>query len=116
MVMAPTDKERNKVIQEKKMSLSGQDLYRDVLPGEFATYIDYTRSLGFDDVPDYSYLRKLFRHLFVSEGFKYDKVFNWTEKRFNEIYAEVRQSAPLPHTAIPITTPTISISNCRTLA
>ncbi len=84
---APTDKERNELIKDKKMSLSGQDLCGDVLPGEFATYLDYARSLDFDDRPDYSYLRKLFRRLFISEGFKYDNVFDWTEKRFNEIGA-----------------------------
>jgi casein kinase 1 delta/casein kinase I family protein HRR25 len=90
----PTDKERNKLIQEKKMSLSGQDLCGEVLPSEFATYINYTRSLSFDDRPDYLYLRKLFRRLFRSEGFKYDNVFDWTEKRFNEIHVEVRQPTP----------------------
>ncbi|KAK3348675.1 casein kinase I isoform delta [Lasiosphaeria hispida] len=90
---APTYKERNEQIKEKKLSLSGKDLCGD-LPGEFATYIDYTRSLGFDDRPDYSYLRKLFRHLFKSKGFKYDNVFDWTEKRFKEICAETGQSTP----------------------
>ena len=91
---APTDKERNGLVKEKKMSLSGQDLCGDVLPDEFATYIDYTRSLRFEDKPDYAYLRKLFRRLFVSEGFKYDNVFDWTEKRFTEIYAEASQPKP----------------------
>jgi casein kinase 1 delta/casein kinase I family protein HRR25 len=90
---AHTDKERNELIKEKKMSMSGKDLCGDVLPSEFATYIDYTRSLGFDDKPDYSYLRKLFRHLFRSEGFNYDNVFDWTEKIFNEISAEVSRPA-----------------------
>ncbi|KAM7196603.1 casein kinase I isoform delta [Rhypophila sp. PSN 637] len=85
---APTDKEKNELLKEKKMSLSGKDLCRDTLPGEFATYIDYTRSLGFDDKPNYSYLRELFRHRFRSEGFKHDNIFDWTEKRFIEIYPE----------------------------
>lgn len=47
-------------------------------PSEFAIYLNYTRSLRFDDKPDYSYLRKLFRDLFVREGFQYDYVFDWT--------------------------------------
>ncbi|KAM7210670.1 casein kinase [Rhypophila decipiens] len=58
--------------RKKKISLSGKDLCRDTLPSEFATYIDYTRSLGFDDKPNYSYLRELFRHRFRSKGFKYN--------------------------------------------
>jgi len=47
-------------------------------PNEFAIYLNYTRSLRFDDKPDYSYLRKLFRDLFVREGFQYDYLFDWS--------------------------------------
>ena len=46
-------------------------------PSEFAAYLHYTRSLRFDDRPDYAYLRKLFRELFVREGYTYDYVFDW---------------------------------------
>lgn len=85
---ATTDNERNELLKEKKLSLSGKDLCGDVLPGEFATYINYTRSLRFDDKPNYSYLRKLFRRVFSSEGFKYDNVFDWTQKIFEEVCPE----------------------------
>jgi len=44
---------------------------------EFATYLNYCRSLRFDDKPDYSYLRQLFRSLFHRQGFTYDYVFDW---------------------------------------
>ena len=37
-------------------------------PTEFVVFFQYVRSLRFDDKPDYSYLRKLFRDLFVREG------------------------------------------------
>lgn len=47
-------------------------------PHEFAIYLNYCRSLRFDDKPDYSYLRKLFRDLFIREGFQYDYVFDWS--------------------------------------
>lgn len=33
--------------------------------------------MRFDDVPDYTYLRKLFRDLFIREGYEYDCVFDW---------------------------------------
>jgi casein kinase I family protein HRR25 len=36
------------------------------------------RSLRFDDKPDYPYLRKLFRDLFIREGYQYDYAFDWT--------------------------------------
>jgi hypothetical protein len=82
---AATDKERNELLKERKSSLSGKDLCGDGLPSEFAIYINYTRSLRFDEKPNYFYLRKLFRHVFRSEGFMYDNVFDWTEKRFKEV-------------------------------
>lgn len=37
-------------------------------PPEFVTYFQVCRSLRFEDKPDYSYLRKLFRDLFIREG------------------------------------------------
>jgi hypothetical protein len=37
-------------------------------PTEFLTYFLYCRSLRFEDVPDYQYLKILFRDLFIREG------------------------------------------------
>jgi hypothetical protein len=48
------------------------------LLGEMAIYLNYTRSLRFEDKPDYGYLRKLFRDLFIREGYMYDYVYDWT--------------------------------------
>jgi hypothetical protein len=45
---------------------------------EFATYLNYCRSLRFEDKPDYSYLRQIFRNLFHREGYTYDYIFDWT--------------------------------------
>ena len=36
------------------------------------------RSLRFEDKPDYVYLRKLFRDLFVREGYVHDHIYDWT--------------------------------------
>lgn len=51
-------------------------------PSEFATYLNFCRSLRFDDKPDYSYLRQLFRNLFHRQGFSYDYVFDWNMLKF----------------------------------
>lgn len=40
-------------------------------PSEFISYFHYCRSLRFDDKPDYSYLKRLFRDLFIREGSVY---------------------------------------------
>ncbi len=53
-----------------------------LFPAEFATYLNFCRSLRFDDKPDYSYLRQLFRNLFHRQGFSYDYVFDWNMLKF----------------------------------
>jgi len=41
-------------------------------------YLNYCRALQFEEVPDYVYLRQLFRLLFRTMNFHYDYVFDWT--------------------------------------
>jgi len=57
------------------------------LPPEFASYLNYCRSVRFEDRPDYSHLRKMFKELLVKEGFEYDYAFDWVimnEKLVNQ--------------------------------
>ena len=56
-------------------------VYYTLLPGEFATYLNFCRSLKFEDKPDYAYLRQLFRNLFHKLGYTYDYVFDWNTAR-----------------------------------
>jgi casein kinase I family protein HRR25 len=80
---AATKKQKYDRIMEKKMTTPTEVLCRG-FPNEFAIYLNYTRSLRFDDKPDYSYLRKIFRDLFVREGFQYDYVFDWTIYKYQK--------------------------------
>ncbi|KAI8851266.1 Cki protein [Chytridium lagenaria] len=80
---AATKKQKYDRIMEKKMTTPTEILCRG-FPNEFAVYINYTRSLRFDDKPDYSYLRKLFRDLFIREGYHYDYVFDWTVVKYQQ--------------------------------
>ena len=58
---------------------------------EFSTYINYCRSLRFEEKPDYAYLRQLIRNLFHRQGFSYDYVFDWNAiKEVNNLGFEVR--------------------------
>ncbi|KAF8140632.1 kinase-like domain-containing protein [Boletus edulis] len=77
---AATKKQKYDRIMEKKMT-TPTDLLCRGFPNEFGIFLNYTRALRFDDKPDYSYLRKLFRDLFVREGFQYDYVFDWSVQR-----------------------------------
>lgn len=67
-------------------------------PNEFATYLNYTRSLRFDDKPDYPYLRKLFRDLFIREGFQYDYMFDWSVAIDREDFEEGNPEQKLAQT------------------
>ena len=78
---AVTKKQKYDRIMEKKMTTPTEVLCKG-FPQEFAIYLNYSRTLRFDDKPDYTYLRKLFRDLFVREMFHYDYVFDWTVLKY----------------------------------
>jgi len=78
---AATKRQKYERISEKKMSTPIEELCK-TFPSEFATYLNFCRSLRFDDKPDYSYLRQLFRNLFHRQGFTYDYVFDWNMLKF----------------------------------
>ncbi|KIZ00217.1 Casein kinase I isoform delta [Monoraphidium neglectum] len=74
---AATKRQKYEKISEKKLSTPIDVLCRGY-PSEFISFFQYSRSLRFDDKPDYSYLRKLFRDLFARDGYHWDYVFDWT--------------------------------------
>jgi len=45
---------------------------------EFSTFLNYCRTLRFEDKPDYGYLRKMFRELFIRENYELDYMYDWT--------------------------------------
>ncbi|CAN6238684.1 unnamed protein product [Urochloa humidicola] len=77
---AGTKKQKYDKISEKKMLTSVEALCKSY-PVEFITYFHYCRSLRFEDKPDYSYLKRIFRDLFIREGYQHDYVFDWTVAR-----------------------------------
>merc|ERR1719181_1573127 len=79
-------KEKHDMISEKKMSTPIEVLCKG-FPQEFVTFFQVCRSLRFDDKPDYLYLRKLFRDLFIKEGYQYDYVFDWTILKYQQTQA-----------------------------
>ena len=89
---AATKKQKYEKISEKKMTTPIEVLCKGY-PPEFVTYFQVVRSLRFSDKPDYSYLRKLFRDLFIREGYQYDYVFDWTILKYQQTQALTRPSA-----------------------
>ncbi|KAL0908057.1 hypothetical protein M5K25_022523 [Dendrobium thyrsiflorum] len=90
---AGTKKQKYDKICEKKVSTSIEALCRGY-PSEFASYFHYCRSLRFEDKPDYSYLKRIFRDLFISEGFQFDYIFDWTILKYKEL--ETSSAPPRP--------------------
>lgn len=80
---AGTKKQKYEKISDKKISTSIEALCRGY-PSEFASYFHYCRSLRFDDKPDYAYLKRIFRDLFIREGFQFDYVFDWTILKYQQ--------------------------------
>ncbi|GKV11951.1 hypothetical protein SLEP1_g23163 [Rubroshorea leprosula] len=80
---AGNKKQKYEKISEKKVSTSIEALCRGY-PTEFASYFHYCRSLRFDDKPDYAYLKRIFRDLFIREGFQFDYVFDWTILKYQQ--------------------------------
>jgi casein kinase I family protein HRR25 len=74
---AATRREALDRVLAEKIATPVSDLCSGI-PPEFAMCLDYARSLAFYETPDYSYLRGLFRGLFVRAGFRDDRVFDWT--------------------------------------
>ena len=79
---AATNKAKYEKIGEKKQQVSIKELC-DGLPEEFNAYLTYARKLGFEENPDYDYLRDLMSKAIVRTGGHEDNVYDWntlTEK------------------------------------
>ena len=53
-------------------------------PEEFCSYMRYVRHIDFFEKPCYDYLQKLFSDLYDRKGYKYDDIYDWTNKKLPE--------------------------------
>ncbi|GET92608.1 casein kinase I, putative [Leishmania tarentolae] len=90
--VASKDQKYN-LIAHVKMSTSIESLCKG-LPVEFASFVNYSRALRFEDRPDYGYLRAMFRRLFEREGYQEDYVYDWTVRStYEALTAQKRKNA-----------------------
>eukprot|EP01064_Diplonema_japonicum_P028873 TRINITY_DN4538_c2_g2_i1.p1 TRINITY_DN4538_c2_g2~~TRINITY_DN4538_c2_g2_i1.p1 ORF type:complete len:371 (+),score=40.86 TRINITY_DN4538_c2_g2_i1:117-1115(+) len=75
-VKAATKKEKYDQISKKKSTYSVEKLCLG-LPNEFAYYINYARSLKFEDVPAYQKLRDMLRKLYETYSQQVDYEYDW---------------------------------------
>ena len=73
---AATNKQKYEKIGEKKQSTPIKDLCNGY-PEEFGIYLNYVRKLGFEETPDYDFLRELFTKVLKNRGEVEDGVYDW---------------------------------------
>ena len=66
-------------IKEIKKKTTPKQLCKD-LPGEFEEYINYTRNLKYEEIPNYQYLKNLFINVLKNLKFKFDYYYDWEIK------------------------------------
>jgi len=73
---AATNKQKYEKIGEKKQTTPIKELCEGY-PEEFGIYLNYVRKLGFEETPDYDFLRELFTKVIRNNGDVEDDVFDW---------------------------------------
>ncbi|EPQ54197.1 kinase-like protein [Gloeophyllum trabeum ATCC 11539] len=73
---AATNKQKYEKIGEKKQSTPIEELCEG-FPEQFAIYMNYVRKLGFEEQPDYDFLRGLFQKVLKTLGEQDDGVYDW---------------------------------------
>ncbi|KAJ9150058.1 Casein kinase I [Coniochaeta hoffmannii] len=73
---AATNKQKYEKIGEKKQTTAIKELCEG-FPDQFNQYLTYVRNLGFEDTPDYDYLRELFTQALKDVGGVEDGEYDW---------------------------------------
>lgn len=94
---AATNKQKYEKIGEKKQTTAIKDLCEG-FPEEFNKYLSYVRNLGFEDTPDYDYLRDLFTKALQSTGEVEDGEYDWMKLNNGKGY-DVPQISQRPSAA-----------------
>mmetsp|Transcript_3796 Transcript_3796/g.4631 ORF Transcript_3796/g.4631 Transcript_3796/m.4631 type:complete len:205 (+) Transcript_3796:257-871(+) len=75
-LQAKTKKDKYDLIRDKKLDTTVEMLCAEC-PEAFARYFKYCGKLAFEEKPNYSWLRKLFKDVMKANGFENDSVFDW---------------------------------------
>lgn len=73
---AATNKQKYEKIGEKKQTTQIKELCSG-FPDEFNIYLNYVRKLGFEETPDYDFLRELFTKVLKNAGEPEDGMYDW---------------------------------------
>jgi len=73
---ANTKKQKYQRILERKQATHPEQLCRGY-PSEFRDFFAHCSAMGFEDRPDYRYLKRIFKDLFDHQGFVDDGLYDW---------------------------------------
>lgn len=93
---AATNKQKYEKIGEKKQTTAIKDLC-DGFPEEFNKYLSYVRNLGFEDTPDYDYLRDLFTQALKNSGEVEDGEYDWMKLNNGRGWEAMKQHPSQAH-------------------
>ncbi|OBZ75449.1 Casein kinase I 1 [Grifola frondosa] len=100
---AATNKQKYEKIGEKKQTTPIKELCEG-FPEEFGIYLNYVRKLGFEETPDYEFLRELFAKVMKNNNDVDDGVYDWNllnggkgwelSLGQNQILAQIQNAGP----------------------
>lgn len=79
-----TREEKHEKILKIKEGTKIEDLC-DGLPKEFIDYFHYVKELAFNETPNYSNLKKMFRTLYAESNYTADADFDWSTPKDNSL-------------------------------
>jgi serine/threonine protein kinase len=71
-IKAKYKKEKYELIKQSKIDMTKEELWKG-FPEEFQLYFDYVLNLEFEEDPNYDYLKRLFKDLFLRMGYEHDR-------------------------------------------
>lgn len=75
------------LISQKKQSIPHVDVF-DGLPSEFYQFFQLVHNLNFNERPNYSLYRQMFRNLMIKKGYVYDYKYDWIVLDIKKIETE----------------------------
>jgi len=78
-----TKEEKYKKIMEKKID-TPIDVLGKGFPPEFTTYLHYTKTLAFEDRPNYAFPAMILNEIFIRQKFEKDLIFDWDIRNMQE--------------------------------
>ncbi|KAL7320089.1 Palmitoylated plasma membrane-bound casein kinase [Mucor circinelloides] len=91
---AQTNKQKYEKIGEKKQATGIRSLCEGY-PNQFVKYLQYSRKLGFDETPDYKWLKKLFTDVLLDLGEEEDGVYDWNLFNDGKGWQSVKREKPV---------------------